>query len=74
MPNHLEQLVSEWFEWKGIRIRQWHRPLSTYMRLLLAQGLRLTFFDEPAAIDNDDERASNARRRPWAMVMEWRKD
>ena len=44
------------------------------MRLLLMQGLRLTFFDEPAAIDNDDERATNVRRRPWAMVMEWRKD
>jgi hypothetical protein len=44
------------------------------MRLLLTQGLRLTFFDEPAAIGNDDERAIQVRRRPWAMVMEWRKD
>jgi hypothetical protein len=44
------------------------------MRLLLKQGLRLTFFDEPAALDDDHVRASRVRRRPWAMVMEWCKD
>jgi len=37
---------------------------STYMRLLLTQGLRLSFFDEPAAIDKDGERATEVRRRP----------
>jgi hypothetical protein len=44
------------------------------MRLLLTQDLRLTFLDEPAAVSNDDERAIQVRRRPWAMVMEWGKD
>jgi SAM-dependent methyltransferase len=73
VDNYLDERA-EWFEWNGIQITQWHRPLSTYMRLLLTQGLRLTFFDEPAAIGNDDERAIQVRRRPWAMVMEWRKD
>ena len=73
VDNYLDERA-DWFEWNGIRVRNWHRPLSVYMRLLLAQGLRLTFFDEPAAIDNDDERAGHVRRRPWAMVMEWRKD
>jgi hypothetical protein len=48
--------------------------LWRYMRLLLTQDLRLTFFEEPDAISNDDERAIQVRRRPWAMVMEWRKD
>jgi SAM-dependent methyltransferase len=73
VDNYLEEWT-EWFDWNGIRVRNWHRPLSTYMHLLLTQGLRLTFFDEPAAIDKDGERANEVRRRPWALVMEWRKD
>ena len=72
VDNYLDERA-EWFERDGIRIKNWHRPLSTYLRLLLTQGLRLTFFDEPSAI-GDDERATRVRRRPWAMVMEWRKD
>ena len=44
---YLEERAN-WLEWRGISIRNHHRPLSTYMKLLLAQGLRLTFFDEPA--------------------------
>jgi hypothetical protein len=43
------------------------------MSLLLKQDRRLTFFDEPAAVDNGDESAILVWRRPWAMVMEWRK-
>ena len=73
VDNYLEERA-EWFEWDGIRVKNWHRPLSTYMNILLKQRLRLTFFDEPAAIDNSDERASLVRRQPWALVMEWRKD
>jgi hypothetical protein len=73
VDNYLDERA-EWFDWNGICIRNWHRPLSAYMRLLLTQGLRLTFFDEPDAIDKDSERATEVRRRPWAMVMEWRKD
>lgn len=73
IDNYLDERA-EWFEWNGIRVKNWHRPLSTYMRLLLTRGLRLTFFDEPAAIGDNDERATHVRRRPWAMVMEWRKD
>lgn len=73
IDNYLDERA-EWFEWDGIRIKNWHRPLSTYMRLLLGHGLRLTFFDEPSATDPDSERAAHVRRRPWAMAMEWRKD
>jgi SAM-dependent methyltransferase len=72
VDNYLDERA-EWFEWDGIRVKNWHRPLSTYMSLLLKQDLRLTFFDEPAAVDNGDEPATLVRRRPWAMVMEWRK-
>jgi SAM-dependent methyltransferase len=61
VDNYLDERA-EWFERNGISISSWHRPLSTYMRLLLAQCLRLTFFDEPAAIGNSDERAIQVRR------------
>jgi SAM-dependent methyltransferase len=72
VDNYLDERV-EWAEWDGIRVKNWHRPLSTYMRLFLRQNLRLTLFEEPAAVDNDHERAALVRRCPWAMVMEWRK-
>jgi SAM-dependent methyltransferase len=64
---------AEWVEWRGIRIRNWHRPLETYMSLLLAQGLVLTHFAEPAPHGGELERVARYRRVPWFMVMEWRK-
>lgn len=68
------EVASALIEWRGIRIRNWHRPLSTYMRLLLDQGLTLTHFDEPAADpDGPTERVARYNRAPWFMVMEWAK-
>jgi len=59
-------------EWpSGIRIENWHRPLASYMRELLAQGLTLTFFDEPQPRSGDAVRQKRYRRAPWFMVMEW---
>jgi SAM-dependent methyltransferase len=63
-----------WIEWRGIRIVNHHRPLSTYMRLLLDAGLVLTYFGEPEpTADASPSRAASYRRVPWFMVMEWRK-
>jgi SAM-dependent methyltransferase len=62
-----------WVAWKGIRIRNWHRPLSAYMSELLRHGLRLVHFDEPAPIAGDAEVATHYRRAPWFLVMEWQK-
>jgi len=62
-----------WMEWRGIRIKNWHRPLSFYMRLLLAQGLVLRFFDEPPPCGGDPEKVDSYRRVPWLTVMEWEK-
>jgi SAM-dependent methyltransferase len=63
-----------WSEWRGIRIVNHHRPFSTYMKLLLAQGLTLTFFDEPPAQpDAPQPKAARYKRLPWFHVMEWRK-
>ncbi|KQS54324.1 methyltransferase [Brevundimonas sp. Leaf363] len=72
MDHYLEEKVG-WIAWKGIRIQNWHRPLSTYMTLLLEQGLRLTHFDEPRAHGGDPMRQTHYNRAPWFMLMEWTK-
>jgi SAM-dependent methyltransferase len=73
VDHYLEERAA-WVAWSGIRIQNWHRPLSTYMQLLLAAGLRLTFFDEPAGRGGPDGPRETSRRRPWVLVMEWAKD
>ncbi len=64
---------SEWLEWSGIRIVNWHRPFAAYMKELLGHGLNLTFFDEPLPRSGDAEQQALYRRAPWFMVMEWRR-
>jgi SAM-dependent methyltransferase len=60
--------------WGGIRIVNHHRPMRTYMRLLLDAGLALTHFDEPSPIaDASPSRAASYRRVPYFLVMEWLK-
>jgi SAM-dependent methyltransferase len=61
-------------QWQGIDIVNWHRPLSAYMRLFLENGLRLTWFDEPAPTDGEDPKTDKFLRAPWFVVMEWQKD
>lgn len=62
---------AEWVAWRGIRIRNWHRPLGAYINLCLGQGLVLTHFDEPAAVGGDPQRLARHRRAPWFVIMEW---
>jgi SAM-dependent methyltransferase len=62
-----------WIEWAGIRIQNWHRPLSAYMAALLERGLQLTFFSEPAPVSGDEAHQARARRVPWFVVMEWQR-
>lgn len=64
---------SSWEEWRGIRIRNFHRPLSAYMQAFLVQGLTLTHFDEPQPDGGDPHWIALQRRVPWFVVMEWRK-
>jgi SAM-dependent methyltransferase len=60
--------------WRGIRIVNHHRPMSTYMRLLLEAGLVLTHFDEPPpTAAASPARAAAYRRVPYFLVMEWAK-
>jgi len=63
-----------WIDYRGIRVRNHHRPLSTYLRALLDAGLVLTHFDEPRPSDQaPPARAARYVRAPWFLVMEWQK-
>ncbi|CAN5144724.1 class I SAM-dependent methyltransferase [soil metagenome] len=72
MDRYLEERPA-WVAWRGIRVQNWHRPLSTYMSLLLDQGLILTHFAEPASYGGDPDKAARYDRAPWFLIMEWRK-
>jgi SAM-dependent methyltransferase len=62
-----------WLAWRGIRIRNWHRPLSAYVRAFLAEGLVLRHFDEPLIPDPRDAEDFRYNNAPWVIVMEWEK-
>ncbi len=63
---------SMWIAYRGIRIKNHHRPMSAYMRALLGSGLHVVYFDEPRPTgDAPDATAANYRRVPWFHVMEW---
>src|SRR5690606_16184538 len=64
---------AEWASWSGIRVRNWHRPLSRYMSVLLAADLELRYFDEPMPNSGDPADIDRYRRVPWFLIMEWRK-
>jgi len=60
-------------EWRGIRVENWHRPLSTYMTTFLDRGLTLRHFSEPVPTGGDREKIDRYRRAPWFHIMEWQK-
>ncbi len=62
-----------WLSWRGIRIQNWHRPLSTYMTLLLDHGLLLRLFVEPEPKGGELEKIASHRRVPYFHIMEWQK-
>jgi SAM-dependent methyltransferase len=62
-----------WVDWRGMRILNWHRPLETYMQLLLGAGLVLVHFAEPAPKGGDAVKAERYWRVPCFVVMEWLK-
>lgn len=65
--------IPNWVAWSGLRIQNWHRPFSAYMKELLSLGLTLTFFDEPLPRSGDPARQALYRRAPWFLVMEWQR-
>jgi 2-polyprenyl-3-methyl-5-hydroxy-6-metoxy-1,4-benzoquinol methylase len=64
---------SFWAEWSGIRIKQYHRPLSAYMQAFLGAGLTLISFSEPPFIGGTDALRDRYNRMPWFHKMLWRK-
>lgn len=72
LGTYLEEKV-DWFEWDGLRVRNWHRPLSAYMSTLLTAGLTLTYFDEPTPTGGPANRVRQYHQTPYTMIMEWRK-
>ena len=73
VDRYLEEFAT-WPEWAaGIRIENWHRPLSAYMDALLGSGFQLRFFDEPRPASGDSARQDYYRRAPWFLIMEWQR-
>ena len=72
VDNYLTE-NSYWDSWDGIRIQNWHRPLSAYMQALLNAGLQLIHFDEPEPVADAPDRRERYRRVPWFLLMEWRR-
>ena len=71
IDNYLQER-SILIAYRGIRVVNHHRPMSTYMRALLDAGLRLSYFEEPAPCPGAPEPKATAYRRvPWFNVMEW---
>ena len=64
---------SRWAEWGDIQVRNWHRPLSTYMAALLNEDFEMRHFSEPEPEGDMSERALQYRQAPWFLVMEWQK-
>jgi SAM-dependent methyltransferase len=72
VDNYLRE-APFWFEWSGIRIENWHRPLEAYMSAFLEAGLNLKFFAEPEPQSGEAIHKERAKRVPWFVVMEWQR-
>ncbi len=64
---------SLWLEWSGIRIENFHRPLSAYMSAFLENELALKYFAEPDAVSGAGVYRDRHHRVPWFVVMEWQR-
>jgi len=67
------QARKDWVEWDELRIQNWHRPLSQYMKWFLEVGLTLTHFDEPQPTGGPKIRVAKYQEMPYLMIMEWQK-
>lgn len=68
---------AQWLEWPGIRIKNHHRPLESYMRAYLGASLTLREFLEPIPETDayrDDPNMEDWYRLPIFTVMRWTKD
>jgi len=73
---HIKDYLSEGAyrtHWAGIRIQNWHRPTSFYMRHMLEAGFVLTHFDEPPSTHSDPAARERYNGAAYFTVMEWQK-
>ena len=63
IANYLTEHCS-WVEWRGIRIENWHCPLSQYIQEALQAGLQLLGFQEPV-MDEGWARSQSYNRAPY---------
>ena len=61
-----------WAKWPGVKIKNWHRPVSQYMREALQAGLRLEDFQEPLA-DAGWARSESYNHAPYFWLQLWGK-
>lgn len=72
--DHYMTERADWVQWRGIRIHNWHRPLSHYMSLFLGERLELRAFLEPMPTADAPAQAIERHRRvPYFVLMEWQK-
>lgn len=67
---------SQWYEWSGIRIENYHRPLTAYIQAYLSAGLILRDFQEPVPQDQSLRAHPSFEdwfRVPYFNVMRWEK-
>jgi len=70
--SYLDEHASQ-VSWRDVSVRNWHRPLETYMQGLLAAGLHLTHFSEPRPHGGPPEKVRRYLKAPYFLIMEWRK-
>ena len=78
-PGHSTMTVAKyltpnwyWAEWRGVKIKNWHRPVSQYIREALQAGLRLEDFQEPLA-DVGWARSESYNHAPYFWLQLWGK-
>ncbi|MBX2805179.1 MAG: class I SAM-dependent methyltransferase [Hyphomicrobiales bacterium] len=71
--DHYMDAKPQWVEWSGIRVVNWHRPISAYMHEFLGNGLQLRRYDELVPASAGDEMSQKYRRVPWFHLMEWQR-
>jgi SAM-dependent methyltransferase len=71
--DHYMTERADWVSWQGIRVQNWHRPMSAYFKLLIGHGLQLVYFDEPLPTGGPRAKVARYVRAPYFHLMEWRK-
>jgi SAM-dependent methyltransferase len=70
--GYLDEHASQ-VSWRGVSVRNWHRPLETYMQGLLDAGLHLRHFSEPRPHGGPPEKVRRYLKAPYFLIMEWTK-